>query len=200
MASIQKQPSGKWRARYRDPAGKEHARHFARRVDAERWVRSVETAKDRGEWIDPRLGQVTFAEWAKRWEATVVDLRASTLDRDLGVVRNHLERRFGPMALAKITTSNVKAFIAEANRGRHSPATVRKIGQVLSKVMAEAVTEGLISRSPCDGVALPAEGRREMVFLTPEQVVGLVDPPTSTIGCSRRLRPTWGSGGASWQV
>ena len=78
MASIKKRPDGQWRARYRDPSGKEHARHFARQVDTERWVRTVETAKDRGEWIDPALGRITFAEWVSRWEATVVDLRAST--------------------------------------------------------------------------------------------------------------------------
>jgi hypothetical protein len=36
MASITRRDNGKWRARYRDPAGKEHARHFARRVEAPR--------------------------------------------------------------------------------------------------------------------------------------------------------------------
>src|SRR4249920_2861348 len=33
MASVTKRPNGQWRARYRDSAGKEHARHFARKVD-----------------------------------------------------------------------------------------------------------------------------------------------------------------------
>ena len=36
MASISKRENGQWRARYRDDAGKEHARHFARKVDAQR--------------------------------------------------------------------------------------------------------------------------------------------------------------------
>jgi hypothetical protein len=35
-ASIQKRPNGKWRARYRDAAGREHARHFPRKLDAQR--------------------------------------------------------------------------------------------------------------------------------------------------------------------
>ena len=38
MASITKRVDGKWRARYRDEAGKEHAKHFGRRVDAQRWL------------------------------------------------------------------------------------------------------------------------------------------------------------------
>jgi integrase len=176
MASVKKRPDGRWRARYRDLAGKEHARHFARRVDAERWVRSVETAKDRGEWIDPALGRVTFAEWAIRWESTVVDLRASTLYRDLGLLRNHITPRFGPVPLVKVQTSDVRAWVAEmVATGRHSPATVRKAGQVLAKVMRAAVDDGLIARSPCVGVRLPAEGSREMAFLSAAQVVELVD-------------------------
>ena len=36
MASIKKREDGQWRARYRDDAGKEHAKHFGRRVDAQR--------------------------------------------------------------------------------------------------------------------------------------------------------------------
>jgi hypothetical protein len=31
MASIAKRPDGRWRARYRDAAGAEHSRHFARK-------------------------------------------------------------------------------------------------------------------------------------------------------------------------
>jgi hypothetical protein len=41
MASIAKRADGRWRARYRDAAGKEHARHFARKVDARRWLDEV---------------------------------------------------------------------------------------------------------------------------------------------------------------
>ncbi len=35
MASIAKRPDGRWRARYRDAAGAERSRHFARKVDAQ---------------------------------------------------------------------------------------------------------------------------------------------------------------------
>ena len=38
MASITKRADGKWRARYRDHDGREYARHFARRVDAQVWA------------------------------------------------------------------------------------------------------------------------------------------------------------------
>lgn len=44
MASIQKRDNGQWRARYRDALGKEHARHFPRKVDAQRWLDQVTTS------------------------------------------------------------------------------------------------------------------------------------------------------------
>lgn len=36
MASVVKRPEGKWRTRYRNETGKEHASHFARKIDATR--------------------------------------------------------------------------------------------------------------------------------------------------------------------
>ena len=47
MASIKRRPDGVWRARYRDDDGREHAKHFARKVDAQRWLdeRTVSVAR-----------------------------------------------------------------------------------------------------------------------------------------------------------
>ncbi len=52
MASVAKRPNGKWRARYRDDAGKEHARHFDRKLDAQRWLDDETAGLVRGDWID----------------------------------------------------------------------------------------------------------------------------------------------------
>lgn len=174
MAHVQKRGASRWRARYRGPDGRERSKTFDRRGDAERWIAGMEVAKARGAWVDPALGRATFATWAAEWSATVVDVRPSTRDRDLRAVRVHLVPHFGDVPLAKITNPMVKRFLADMLlTGDHSPATVRKVGQILAKVMRSAVDAGLIARSPCDGVRLPAEGRREMQFLTAEQVAEL---------------------------
>lgn len=46
-----------WRARYRDPTNRERSKTFPRKVDAERFLASVESAKLKGEWIDPEAGK-----------------------------------------------------------------------------------------------------------------------------------------------
>jgi hypothetical protein len=43
LASIQRRPDGRWRARYHDPSGRERARHFDRKIDAQRWLDEMTT-------------------------------------------------------------------------------------------------------------------------------------------------------------
>ena len=135
--------------------------------------------KARADWLDPALG-ATFARWLDELSSTTFDVRNSPRQRDLSIIRAHLLPRFGPMQLASITQTEVRGLISDlVAAGRRSPSTVRKIGQVLSKIMNAAVEARLIGRSPCAGVKLPAEPRREMRFLTPEEVARLgaaIDP------------------------
>jgi hypothetical protein len=56
MPSISRRSNGTWRARYRDPVGKEHARHFRRKLDAQRWLDEVTTSLVTGVYVDPDAG------------------------------------------------------------------------------------------------------------------------------------------------
>jgi hypothetical protein len=58
--NIAKRTNGKWRARYRDESGKEHSRHFDRKVDAQQWLDGVTSAVVTGTYADPQAGRVTF--------------------------------------------------------------------------------------------------------------------------------------------
>ena len=56
----------------------ERARNFRRRIDAERFLVTVEADKVRGSWTDPRLARTTVEEWLPTWQASRVHLRRST--------------------------------------------------------------------------------------------------------------------------
>lgn len=71
-SSIAKRPDGRWRARYRDSNGKEHAKHFDRKVQAQRWLDEVTAALITGQYVDPRAGKTTFEAYATAWEASHV--------------------------------------------------------------------------------------------------------------------------------
>jgi integrase len=176
VAYIEKRGPRRWRARYRAADGRERSKTFELRAEAERWLASVQTSQAKGEWVDPALGRRRFKDWADEWTRVQFTLRPSTLDRDVRIVRNHLIPYFGDASLSDIDDLWVRDFVAEKlAKGGLAPATVRKLGQVLSKVMRAAVEAGFIARSPCDRVRLPAERHGEMPFITLEQIHELVD-------------------------
>jgi len=69
VTSIAKRPDNRWRARYRDAAGREHARHFDRKVDAQRFLDNVTAIVV---MVFPRRARAASA-----WEKTIPAERAS---------------------------------------------------------------------------------------------------------------------------
>ena len=70
--NIAKRANGKWRARYRDESGKEHSRHFDRKIDAQQWLDAVTSAVVTGTYADPQAGRITFAAFFGEWSARQV--------------------------------------------------------------------------------------------------------------------------------
>jgi integrase len=164
-----------YRARYRDPAGREKARVFNRRVDAQRFLTEVENSKLRGTWTDPALGRVLFREWLAEWWSTTTNLRPSTRARDEMLLRRYAVPRFGNQPLAAIRQREVRAWVADLAATELAPSTVRKTYHLLGKVLAAAVDAGMIVQSPCQRVPLPKIEREEMRFLTPPEIARLAD-------------------------
>jgi integrase len=160
----------RWRARYRDPSGRERSKSFARKVDAERFLVAIEDAKLRGAYVDPAAGRIGFGQWAERWYATTAHLKPSTR-RDYRMLLDHqVLPAFGDWALASIDTLAVKEWRAGLLAGGLSPKRASKALQVLSQVLASAVEGGRLARNPATGVKPPKVQRKEMHFLDAEQV------------------------------
>lgn len=156
MSSIAKRPNGKYRARYRDAAGKEHARHFDRRKDAERWLAAQVTRVADGTWVDPRAGKRTFGEFAHAWQTAQVHHRPSTAAATAARLRRILEH-FEDRPLAAITRAEVQAWVSSLEL---APSTVRAHYRLLAQVMLAAADERLIQRSPCRKINLPAQAKQ----------------------------------------
>ncbi len=175
MAHVEKRSrNGKltWRARYRTPAGVERSKTFARKVDAERFLASVENAKVSGSYVDPSLAQLTVAEWADRWLAGQVHLKAATFERYEGIVRKHVLPKWGRVKLANVSHGEVQAWIGEL-AGDSSAATVQKVHRVLSLILDTAVKDGRLARNVANGVNLPRLVKPEHVYLSHDQVEDL---------------------------
>ncbi|ABL81237.1 MULTISPECIES: site-specific integrase [unclassified Nocardioides] len=165
-ANIAKRPNGRWRARYRDDTGREHARHFVRKVDAQAWLDEQTARMVRGEWADPRAGRELLSAYATRWQSVQVSSPGTARIVD-NALRLHILPRLGSERVANIRRSDVQAFVKWLESRELRPATesqpartlsagsVRNIYEVLARVMDAAVEDRVIAVSPCRRIALP---------------------------------------------
>ena len=148
MASIKKREDGQWRARYRDASGREHARHFARRTDAQRWVDTVTSSLVQGTHVDPKTARMTVEQWCATWLEGYATRRASTV-RQSRVHIAQINRAFGSTRLADVRPSQVKAWTAKLKAEDYADSTVYATYRRFAQIMGDAVQDGIIPRSPC---------------------------------------------------
>lgn len=178
MAHIRRTDGGGWQVRYRDPAGRERARNFTRKVDAEKFSVTVETDKIRGMWADPRLAKITVSEWLPTWQASRVHLRPSTRALSDSLLRNHVLPYFGDRRLGSVTPTDVQGFVAHLEEKGLAASTVRQCYLLVAGLFSSALDSDIIVRSPCRGINLPNDDKTEMRFLTADEVnelAGVID-------------------------
>jgi integrase len=164
--------------RYRTSDGEQRSRQFKRKRDAEAYVNLVEVDRLQGALIDPRLGRITVGEWWDRWWPTVTNLRPSTRARDAQFFRTHVLPTFGRMPIGKLDRSALRAWVAHLGSPAGSnlaPATIHRVVQLLNKCMTAALEDRLISHNPVAQLPLPRIERREMRFLTSDELLTLAD-------------------------
>lgn len=174
MASINKRPDGRWRARYRDSAGREHAHHFARKVDGQRWL-DAETAKlQTGSWVDPRTARLTVGEWCATWLAGYRTRKPSTV-RMAEVHCAKITAAFGSRRLDSLRPSDVKAWTVELAAQGYSDSYVYALHARLAQVLTDAVHDGLLARSPVSRRTSPRAGSQRPYVASTAQVWALHD-------------------------
>jgi integrase len=173
--NVARRPDGRWRARYRDANGKEHARHFDRKLDATRWLASVEVARARGEWIDPVLAKVRVSDWSSIWLAGQGQLKPSTRVRYELAVTRHILPAWDNVRLSDVSYADVCQWVAELSEAGLAPSTVRYAHRVFLLMLAHAVRDGRLARNPAERVRLPRVVRGEPTFLDHGQVVELAE-------------------------
>jgi integrase len=170
MASknIKKRPDGKWRARYRDEAGKEHAKHFARKKDGERWLDEQTAAQVTGQWVDP-TDKTTVVEYARIWAASRPH-KPRTAKRIESLIKNHIEgTSLGARQLKSVLPSQAQAWVTD--RSAHlAPSTLASVVSLVRSIYKAAIFDKLAFASPFAQVKLPTTEGERLVPLTVEQV------------------------------
>ena len=176
MGSIRRAPrSGRWEARYRDPNGRQRTRTFDTRAAAGRFLQDTEHAIRGQQRIDPRLLKIRFSKFVdERYVSTLGHLRRSTAVNIQSRVRLHIKPKFDEFPIGSIAAHHVREWVTELSKSGLAPGTVRSIYRTFSQIMATAVIDEVILRSPCVGIKLPRDvSCAEMHFLSAAQTVEL---------------------------
>jgi integrase len=174
MGSIREWHGG-YQARYRDAAGRSRTKSFSTRLEARRFITRTEADVQRGDYVDPRLGKITFAEWSSEWSSTTVHLRPGTRALYASDLRTHLLPRFGAIQLARITPVEVRSWLSALAAGPLASSTVNRQYRLLRRILAVAVESDVLVKSPCAGVKPPVAREVEMRFLSPADIDTLAD-------------------------
>lgn len=171
MASISKRLDGRWRARYRDEAGKEHARHFTRKVDGQKWLDQVTAAVVTGQYADPRSGRIKLQVFYDRWAATQLWAPGTRKAMDLALRSSDLADK----PIGKIRTSAVEAWVKAMSAKPLATGTIHTRFNNLSSVFRAAHKDKVIPSNPCEGVRLPRRRKADAAMRIPNTAqVGLL--------------------------
>ncbi len=180
LGSIEKQPNGQYRARYRDLNGRSRSKTFATKGEARRFLDRNSTDMQRGEWIDPAFRRSSFSEWANAWWGTTAKLRPNTRRGYWLLLHNHVLPYFGSSRLTVLDYLDVERFIADRLASGHGPKQVREMVSIVSLIMKCAVRANARRDNPAAGHELRVPRRRvhPVPMLTMEQAARLVEHTT----------------------
>jgi integrase len=173
--NIAKRPNGTWRARYYTPEGKQRAKHFRRKVDAERWLVDQKNRLNRGEWTAPELARITVDQWAPTWLASKSALKNRTEGSYESLWRTVVKPRWGSVRLDRITYGEVVNWVAELNAKGMSPSRVTQALLSLKQILDLAVLDGRLARNVAKPVKPPRARRAQPRFLSHDQVETLAE-------------------------
>lgn len=159
----------RWRARWTDPeTGEPRTELFEKKADAERHDANMHADISRGQYVDPRAGKITVAEYSERWRAQQLhrDSTAELLER---AFRRHINPIIGRLQLSEVRASHLRRWVK--NRvDALAPSSIHLVYSYISSMFAAAVIDKVIGSSPCVGVRLPEVPGEDRYIPTPEQV------------------------------
>jgi integrase len=164
----------RYRARYRDETGQEHARHFAKKAHAQRWLDEVTASVVRGDYVDPKAGKISFRQWFIKWSEVQGWKAGTTETADMTLA----SATFADIPMDRITQLHIEAWMKAMTK----PGPKRKQGLAASTrrtrysyvrmAFLAAVKARVIRQDPTAGITPPRVPKAEtkMNVPTSEQV------------------------------
>ena len=142
--------------------------------------REVEQSLADGSYWEAPKKEMSFSDFSAQWLRDYASLKkGSTEDDYTGVVNKHLNPYFGKKLLSQITPADVQNFVTTEINDGYSPRNINKGITVLKLMLKHAEMWGLLKTNPARFVERPREPKKEMEYLTPDEVRRLLDADAS---------------------
>jgi integrase len=174
MGAIEKR-NGNYRARHRDPLGRQKSRTFARKADAERFLREMRVEMDRGQWIAPAAADMPLRDWAQEYLLLARRLSPTTQQTYRRDLDRYILPRFGSYRIGRMPSDEIENWLMDEIAGGLAPSSVHRHYRTLRRVLQVAVEKQKLLRNPCDRVQPPKVPTTEMTFLDRGQVYDLAE-------------------------
>lgn len=171
MSYIRKLPSGKWQATVRGPDGRKHTHTATLKSAVKTWAADQEAKLGRGEFRDPRIGEIKVGDWHDR----VAQARGGSSRKHASLWRQHCQAEWGGWPMTAVTRVDAQEWATRlestlAVRGEKrmlAPETVHAIVNVMSSLyrLAMRETPPLVTVNPFAGLDLPVIPPHKVDFL-----------------------------------
>lgn len=155
MPWVRKLPSGLWAATVRLPTGKKLTRSFPLKGSADKWAADQVAGLRKGDWIDPRAGELSIADWYDRCRNSR-HLEKASRARDESHWRRHVEPEWCDVPIGAVLKTDVSAWVVRMqHKEKLGAATIEAAVGVLRGLLEQAVDAKLIQANPVRNVGLP---------------------------------------------
>lgn len=181
----------RWRARYVDDNGKEHAKGFGRKADAQNWLNNQVSDQVTGTWTDPALSGVTFGTMAERWFATKATRAPKTVAGYRSLLDTIVLPQWRDVPLRDVRFEDLQVWVTGLSvdgsvrfEGKGlSASRVRQAHQLVGAVLRFAVKAKHLPANPAEDMDLPDLPEVEQRYLTHEQLhrIAVASGPLRTL-------------------
>jgi integrase len=194
VSYIRKLPSGKWQANVRGPDGHRHTYTDGLKTTVRRWAAEQEALAARGEFRDPRLGEIKVGDWHAR-VTRVRGIEAVTKVKNASLWRTHCEPEWAAWPMAVVTRLEAQEWVNRLTSTRwarhqgkpvtdedeHVPvlgaATIADIAHLMSSLYRLAMREHppLVIVNPFADLELPTIEPRPVEFYKRDEAQALYE-------------------------
>lgn len=180
IESYQTKAGVRYRIRYRDLSHKQRTiSDLPTKKAALAEEAKIRAAVEQRTLINPSAGRVSIETLGERF-LQIHAVKPATMARYESAWNVHVKPRWGSAPVRNVRTSDIRAWIQEQKDADVSASTIGSGLDVLSGILALAVSDHLIARNPVEGVKRPTVQRKRRSSLTHAQVDTLANAAGAT--------------------